>query len=186
MITLAPIMAVQVITKTQAATFTSPVDITDTVVKLTGKNWTTAQLTALKTATKGNITITSFDMSEINIISNNTPNLSGMFKGCTALVTVKMFTFPVAETRKVPLTETFDGCVNLERTIDLTAFTGLQSISNCFRDCKKLGEIRFGSILPPTSFTNAFLRINPAVKVFVAATGWEAIETANPKISFKK
>lgn len=179
-------LAVQTITKLQAGAFTSVADITDSEIKLVDANWTAAQFTALITATKGNLMLTSVDMSEINIISNNTLNATSMFEGCTQLKTVIMFTTSARASGHV-FTKTFLNCTNLEGTVDLSAFPQFGSCSYAFQNCAKLGSVRFASVAAfPTSSTYIFNGVNANLTVYIPATGWDSFSSTYPSLTFIK
>jgi hypothetical protein len=171
------VSAVQTISKTQAAGFTSKEDITDSEIQLVDANWTTAQFNALKNATKENTGLVKVDMSQITFIANNTLNASSLFEGCTNLEEVIWFSAQARESAH-SFSKAFYGCSKLKGTIDLSAFPVFGSCSNAFEGCASLDTILFShTATVPTSYTAMFRNMKAEAKVFVPAD-----ETWNPPI----
>jgi hypothetical protein len=175
------VSAVQTITNTQAAAFTSTSDITEPAIQLTG-TWATSNFTGLIKATKGNTNLVTVDMSQISLTADQTLALTSMFEGCTNLESVIWFSAQATEAteghpRAHSLGNAFKGCSKLKGTIDLSAFPQFGSCSYAFDGCTSLDAVIFSQTATvPSSYSAMFDNTNSKLEVFVPVdAAWDAL-----------
>lgn len=164
--------ALQIITSTQANTFTGQSSITDSSIKLGAGNWSAAILLKLKAATTGNASLVSVDMNDA--IFFQTSNFSSMFEGCTALTTVVM---PSAKhIISANFEKCFKGCTQIT-DINMSNFSVYQSLKNTFEGATSLRSVRLGGTMPTGTLTdNTFLNVLNC-NLYLPSIGWSGIES---------
>lgn len=134
-----------------------------TAITATG-TWTPIQVDWLKvaldtgmgTSTK-NTTLLTADLSAAVWNATTSYNLTGLFRNCTALTTVKLPAGGAAS--GATFSQAFMGCTSLTSVTNLDKFTNVSSFLNIFSDCTELQSVTLspsGSSAATVDFSAAF------------------------------